>query len=175
MRCFELLVNFFIQIIYLMCSWIWIWLLVFQCVPYFDTEGCQHPGCDPLYPTPECVQECSDNTDWQTSKYYASSAYAVGSDSYDIMAEVYTNGPVEVSFHVFEVSVVLFFLAFMHVSFSEDHWKRGFKTSVCNQSWSNSFRSWHNKPSFRKGTHIWEEADLLPSFLTSVWCVVGTG
>lgn len=73
-----------------------------ECEPYFDTKGCQHPGCEPLYPTPECVQECKDNTDWQTSKYYASSAYGVGSDPYDIMAEVYTNGPVEVSFHVFE-------------------------------------------------------------------------
>eukprot|EP00250_Pteridium_aquilinum_P011473 c20094_g1_i2 orf=196-1218(+) len=73
-----------------------------ECVPYFDTEGCQHPGCDPLYPTPQCVQECKDNTDYQTSKYYASSAYRVGSDPYHIMAEVYTNGPVEVSFQVFE-------------------------------------------------------------------------
>ncbi|KAI5058902.1 hypothetical protein GOP47_0027072 [Adiantum capillus-veneris] len=72
-----------------------------ECVPYFDTEGCQHPGCEPLYPTPECVQECSDNTDWQTAKYYASSAYRVGSDPYDIMAEIYTNGPVEVSFQVY--------------------------------------------------------------------------
>lgn len=73
-----------------------------ECAPYFDAAGCQHPGCDPLYPTPECVQECKDNTDWQTVKHYASSAYRVGSDPYDIMAEVYTNGPVEVSFQVFE-------------------------------------------------------------------------
>lgn len=73
-----------------------------ECVPYFDAEGCQHPGCEPLYPTPQCVQECADNTNWQTAKYYASSAYRVGSDPYDIMAEVYTNGPVEVSFQVFE-------------------------------------------------------------------------
>ncbi|MCO5575865.1 hypothetical protein L7F22_029670 [Adiantum nelumboides] len=73
-----------------------------ECVPYFDTEGCQHPGCEPLYPTPQCVQECADNTDWQTGKYFASSAYRVGPDPYDIMAEIYTNGPVEVSFRVYE-------------------------------------------------------------------------
>lgn len=76
---------------------------LFQCVPYFDASGCQHPGCEPLYPTPDCIQTCQDNADYQTVKHYASNAYRVGSDPYDIMAEIYTNGPVEVSFHVYEV------------------------------------------------------------------------
>ncbi|KAH7289549.1 hypothetical protein KP509_30G008300 [Ceratopteris richardii] len=73
-----------------------------KCLPYFDSQGCQHPGCTPIYPTPECVEQCADNTDWQSEKYYASSAYAVGPDSHDIMAEVYINGPVEASFRVHE-------------------------------------------------------------------------
>lgn len=73
-----------------------------ECDPYFDEAGCQHPGCDPLYPTPECVKECKDKNEWAGAKHYASSAYRVGSDPYDIMAEIYTNGPVEVSFLVFE-------------------------------------------------------------------------
>lgn len=73
-----------------------------ECDPYFDEAGCQHPGCEPLYSTPECVQECKDNKEWSDAKHYASSAYRVGSDPYDIMAELYTNGPVEVSFRVFE-------------------------------------------------------------------------
>ncbi|KAH7442298.1 hypothetical protein KP509_03G080900 [Ceratopteris richardii] len=73
-----------------------------ECLPYFDSKGCQHPGCEPLYPTPECVQQCTDNSDWNSAKYFAANAYNLGSDPYDIMAEVYTNGPVEVAFNVYE-------------------------------------------------------------------------
>ena len=85
----------------MLASW---YVCMFQCAPYFDASGCQHPGCEPLYPTPDCIQACKDNTDYQTVKHYASSAYRVGSDPYDIMAEIYTNGPVEVSFQVYEVN-----------------------------------------------------------------------
>ena len=76
-----------------------------QCDPYFDDIGCSHPGCEPAYPTPKCVRKCVDgNQLWSNSKHYSVSAYRINSDPYDIMAEVYKNGPVEVSFTVYEVN-----------------------------------------------------------------------
>lgn len=74
-----------------------------QCDPYFDTNGCSHPGCEPAYPTPKCHRKCVDeNQLWRDSKRFSVSAYRISSDPYDIMAEVYKNGPVEVSFTVYE-------------------------------------------------------------------------
>nr|ACN40436.1 unknown [Picea sitchensis] len=74
-----------------------------ECDPYFDDAGCQHPGCEPLYPTPQCVKQCKDeNQKWGNSKRFSATAYRISSKPYDIMAEVYTNGPVEVSFSVYE-------------------------------------------------------------------------
>ncbi|KAK9757233.1 hypothetical protein RND81_01G150400 [Saponaria officinalis] len=74
-----------------------------ECDPYFDNTGCSHPGCEPAYPTPKCVKKCvNGNQLWKESKHYAKNAYKVKSDPHDIMAEVYTNGPVEVGFSVYE-------------------------------------------------------------------------
>ncbi|XP_021855239.1 cathepsin B-like protease 2 [Spinacia oleracea] len=74
-----------------------------ECDPYFDTTGCSHPGCEPGYPTPKCVRKCvSGNQLWRQSKHYGSNAYRVKSDQYQIMAELYKNGPVEVAFDVYE-------------------------------------------------------------------------
>lgn len=80
------------------------WFFNLQCDPYFDTNGCSHPGCEPAYPTPKCHRKCVDeNQLWRDSKRFSVSAYRISSDPYDIMAEVYKNGPVEVSFTVYEV------------------------------------------------------------------------
>ncbi|GAB4841515.1 Cathepsin B-like protease 2 [Ancistrocladus abbreviatus] len=74
-----------------------------QCDPYFDDTGCSHPGCEPAYPTPKCQRKCVDgNQLWKKSKHYSVNAYRISSDPHDIMAEVYKNGPVEVSFSVYE-------------------------------------------------------------------------
>ncbi|XP_061366207.1 cathepsin B-like protease 2 [Gastrolobium bilobum] len=74
-----------------------------ECDPYFDQIGCSHPGCEPGYRTPKCVKKCvSGNKLWKKSKHYSVNAYRVESDPYDIMAEVYKNGPVEVGFTVYE-------------------------------------------------------------------------
>lgn len=74
-----------------------------ECDPYFDEAGCQHPGCEPLYPTPQCQKQCKDqNQNWLDSKRFSATAYRISSKPYDIMTEVFTNGPVEVSFSVFE-------------------------------------------------------------------------
>lgn len=74
-----------------------------ECDPYFDTEGCSHPGCEPAYPTPKCSRKCvAGNQLWRESKHYGKNAYRVKRDPYQIMAELYKNGPVEVAFDVFE-------------------------------------------------------------------------
>lgn len=73
-----------------------------ECDPYFDNDGCNHPGCEPSYPTPRCVRQCTDNQKWSNSKHYSADTYRIKSDPYNIMAEVFTNGPVEVSFSVYE-------------------------------------------------------------------------
>ncbi|BBG98527.1 Cysteine proteinases superfamily protein, partial [Prunus dulcis] len=74
-----------------------------ECDPYFDPTGCSHPGCEPAYPTPKCVKKCTDkNQLWKNSKRYSINAYRINSDSHSIMAEVYSNGPVEVAFTVYE-------------------------------------------------------------------------
>ncbi|XP_078444635.1 cathepsin B-like protease 3 [Wolffia australiana] len=74
-----------------------------ECDPYFDQIGCSHPGCEPEYPTPVCEKQCkAGNQVWQRSKHFSVSAYRVSSDPRDIMAELYTNGPVEVDFTVYE-------------------------------------------------------------------------
>lgn len=74
-----------------------------ECDPYFDDIGCSHPGCEPLYPTPQCEKRCKvNNLLWEKTKHFSVNAYRVSSDPHDIMAEVYKNGPVEVGFTVYE-------------------------------------------------------------------------
>lgn len=81
--------------------------LVLQCDPYFDDTGCSHPGCEPEFPTPKCVRKCVDgNQLWRQSKHYSASTYRISSEPENIMAELYKNGPVEVSFTVFEVNEI---------------------------------------------------------------------
>lgn len=80
------------------------WLIIWQCDPYFDDIGCAHPGCEPVYPTPNCVKKCkAENLIWGESKHYGVNAYTVSSDPQSIMAEIYKNGPLEVDFTVYEV------------------------------------------------------------------------
>lgn len=52
---------------------------------------------------------------WAESKHFSVDAYRIESDPYNIMAEVYKNGPVEVAFTVYEVTkrILLRFL-FIH-------------------------------------------------------------
>lgn len=81
-------------------------ITAFQCDPYFDTTGCSHPGCEPAYPTPACKTKCeSSNLMWSDSKHYSVNAYQIRSDPHSIMAELYKNGPIEVDFTVYEVTI----------------------------------------------------------------------
>ncbi|OIW11055.1 hypothetical protein TanjilG_22862 [Lupinus angustifolius] len=51
---------------------------------------------------PSVLKNVSGNQLWKKSKHYSVRAYKVKSSLYDIMAEVYKNGPVEVAFSVYE-------------------------------------------------------------------------
>ncbi|KAH9539636.1 hypothetical protein CY35_15G067300 [Sphagnum magellanicum] len=73
-----------------------------ECDPYFDQVGCGHPGCYPIYETPQCVKNCVNDEFWLDSKHHGISAYDISEDPKDLMAEVYKNGPVEVAFDVYE-------------------------------------------------------------------------
>jgi hypothetical protein len=55
-------------------------------------------------PTPKCVRGCKDDEFWGDSKHYAANVYTVGPDVEEIQKELYTNGPVEVAFTVYQVS-----------------------------------------------------------------------
>ncbi|XP_068645174.1 protein disulfide-isomerase-like [Aristolochia californica] len=71
--------------------------------PYFDDIGCGHPGCEPVYSTPKCARRCTvKDMLWQESKHYSVEAYRISSAPADLMAEGYVNGPVEVTFTVYE-------------------------------------------------------------------------
>ncbi|CAA0824957.1 Cysteine proteinases superfamily protein, partial [Striga hermonthica] len=71
--------------------------------PYFDNSGCSHPGCEPAYPTPKCPNRWKkQNLFWHKSKHFSVNAYKISSGPYNIMAEIFLSGPVEVSFTVCE-------------------------------------------------------------------------
>ncbi|KAM3284478.1 cathepsin B-like protease 2 isoform X2 [Capsicum chacoense] len=73
-----------------------------ECDPYFDQIGCPHPGCSPKYPTPRCRGRCVDgNQKWRNSKHYVVNSYRISRNTRRIMAEIYKNGPVQVSFTVY--------------------------------------------------------------------------
>ncbi|CAM6095361.1 unnamed protein product [Calypogeia fissa] len=73
-----------------------------SCDPYFDTIGCGHPGCSPEFQTPVCSKSCIGDDLWSESKHFATSAYYVDSDPEELKLELYTNGPFELSFEVYE-------------------------------------------------------------------------
>lgn len=70
------------------------------CYPY-DMGTCQHPGC-PEWNTPTCNTTCQNGDPFTKYEYFADSAYAISSKVVDIQTEIITNGPVEVSFAVYE-------------------------------------------------------------------------
>jgi len=77
-----------------------------KCDPY-SLPGCDHhipnsthPCPHQEYPTPPCVQTCSDNEQWSAAKTFSSTAYSVAGEA-DIKAEIFQNGPVETAFTVY--------------------------------------------------------------------------
>jgi len=73
------------------------------CYPY-DIPTCppaQQP-CLNFVPTPNCLSECNNTENWESSLYYLSEAYDVPSNASSIQVEIMTNGPVEACFSVYE-------------------------------------------------------------------------
>jgi len=82
------------------------------CRPY-PFPPCEHhsnkthfiPCKHELYPTPKCERQCqasyTDRT-YSEDKYFGRNAFAVEDDVQAIQNELYTNGPLEVSFDVYE-------------------------------------------------------------------------
>eukprot|EP01112_Ceratiomyxa_fruticulosa_P001038 TRINITY_DN1100_c0_g1_i1.p1 TRINITY_DN1100_c0_g1~~TRINITY_DN1100_c0_g1_i1.p1 ORF type:complete len:332 (+),score=48.49 TRINITY_DN1100_c0_g1_i1:162-1157(+) len=68
------------------------------CYPYF-MGSCQHPGCSE-WPTPACNETCQNNT--RMTYYYSESVYGIQSNSTHMQAEIMQNGPIEVTFAVYE-------------------------------------------------------------------------
>jgi len=74
-----------------------------QCYPYTipTCPPAQEP-CLNFVSTPSCVQSCVDNEVWSTSKHFMNTAYNVGPDVSQIQQEMFTNGPIEACFSVYE-------------------------------------------------------------------------
>lgn len=74
-----------------------------QCYPYsIPTCPPQQQPCLNFVNTPPCVQQCVDGETWSKSKHYTKSTYGVGPDASEIQQEIFTNGPVEACFSVYE-------------------------------------------------------------------------
>jgi cathepsin B len=80
------------------------------CMPY-PLAPCEHhtngslPACSTQEaPTPKCQKKCqaSYKTPFAQDKHYGSKSYSVSSDPAAIQKEIYTNGPVEASYTVYE-------------------------------------------------------------------------
>ena len=74
-----------------------------------------------------CEKKCKvQNQVWEEKKHFSIDAYQVNSDPHDIMAEVYKNGPVEVSFIIYEVTSIQYLMFDMcfakAVKMSQNFW-----------------------------------------------------
>ena len=75
------------------------------CDPYFDQQGCHHPGCEPMKPTPACKKQCTPKSheEWSDDKFKLDSNDPVTlSGEEEMMNEIFKNGPVEAAFQVYE-------------------------------------------------------------------------
>jgi cathepsin B len=78
-------------------------LVTGTCYPYnIPTCTPQQQPCLNFVNTPNCVQTCNDSEVWSQSLHYLSNAYDVNNDQNSIMSEIYSNGPVEACFTVYE-------------------------------------------------------------------------
>lgn len=75
-----------------------------DCQPYTipSCPAAQQP-CLNFVTTPNCVQKCANaSIDYASDKHYLKSVYSVSSHVASIQNEIYTNGPVEACFTVYE-------------------------------------------------------------------------
>jgi len=78
-------------------------LVAADCYPYTipTCPPAQEP-CLNFVDTPECLSSCNSTTDTDWTPTVFGSSYAVSSDAGAIQTEIYTNGPVEACFSVYE-------------------------------------------------------------------------
>ncbi|KAI1717021.1 papain family cysteine protease domain-containing protein [Ditylenchus destructor] len=83
------------------------------CIPYpfppceHHTNKTEYPKCPSLpdYETPKCEKKCQKSyseKSYDEDKYYGKSSFHVEATVESIQKELYTNGPLEVAFHVME-------------------------------------------------------------------------
>jgi len=91
------------------------------CYPY-QVQACDHhvtgkyQPCGDTVPTPACNKTCQDGSAWASAKHFGASSYAVSSDQTAIMTEIYTNGPVEGTYDVYEDFVAYKSGVYQHIS-----------------------------------------------------------
>jgi cathepsin B len=77
------------------------------CYPY-QLPSCDHHlndtknPCPAVVPTPACVEKCVNGKDFASDKHYGAKAYAVKDNEEAVRTEIYTNGPIEGAFDVYE-------------------------------------------------------------------------
>jgi cathepsin B len=78
-----------------------------DCYPY-PFPSCDHhvpnsknPCPSDEYPTPSCPSRCKNGDNWSQSKKYGDKVYSIDGED-DLMQELYTNGPIEVAFSVYQ-------------------------------------------------------------------------
>jgi len=78
-----------------------------DCYPY-PFPSCDHhvpnsknPCPSAEYPTPNCPNKCKNGKNWNQGKHYGSKSYSVGGEQ-KIMQEIFSNGPVETAFSVYQ-------------------------------------------------------------------------
>jgi len=78
-------------------------LVTATCSPYTipTCPPAQEP-CLNFVPTPPCVQQCNDSENWNQCNHQFATSYGVSSDQTAIMTEIFTNGPVEACFSVYQ-------------------------------------------------------------------------
>jgi len=87
--------------------WVSTGLVDEDCYPY-PLPSCDHhipnsknPCPSNEYPTPKCPKKCKNNKDWNSQKHFGSGSFSVGGEN-NIMQEIFTNGPVETAFSVYQ-------------------------------------------------------------------------
>jgi len=78
-----------------------------DCYPY-PFPSCDHhvpnsknPCPSAEYPTPNCPNKCKNGKNWNSEKHFGSDSYSVSGEK-AIMQEIYSHGPVETAFSVYQ-------------------------------------------------------------------------
>jgi len=78
-----------------------------DCYPY-PFPSCDHhvpnsknPCPSQEYPTPDCPNKCANNKNWQSSKHFGSDSFSVSGEA-QIKQEIFSHGPVETAFSVYQ-------------------------------------------------------------------------